>query len=496
VGTTRGPDNRRSHDIKVSARITHQQLIVDVSYPTPDSTFSTQASANNDLAPHLHQQLNALLSDGEDTLPAVTEPGSKTGMLHYVPDALLEQSTEASVSSSRQYQHILLTGATGYIGSYALRELLKKTQAKVYCLIRPKANASAEERLQATLDNYFAGEDFQPYADRIQVISGDLRQANWQLESSHYQELSENIDAVYHFAADTRLMGSEEELAQANIAPLKQLLDFCCQRHLKDMHYMSTLAVCGVNPQPEAATFNEDTLDFGQEFQNSYEKTKFECEKLVNRFTLDGNKGFIYRTGNVSGHSVTAQFQRNAADNRLIQFLNACVQLGRLPHDKGESIALSPVDKVTEGVISLSLDKQVKPDTYHVDSTHTVSMTDLFRSIERKGIHFKDSNAENFRTLFQQFKDNKNPDVVLGRFWSSRKPRNVTFNHQKTDRYLKRLGVEFSPINHAWLSSFVGQLIQKNAIKRPNAEIVHIDQHRRRRIFDIPTAPSFPREAS
>lgn len=484
TGQTRGQDNIRSHNIKVSARISRNQLIVDVSYP---------ASQNSRLAKSLRQSLNDLAITNEPYMAAVCEAGSKTGMIHYVPNDLLGKTQS---TTERDYKNILLTGVTGYIGIYALHELLIKTKTHIHCLIRPTLERSAQQRLEDSLHEYFPALDWAQYQARMTVISGDLSQHQWNITDQNYQTLCRCIDAVYHFAADTRLLGSEEELTQANITPLKQLLEFCQQSQLKDMHYMSTLAVSGVNSETELKVFHEDTLDIGQEFQNSYEKTKFECERLINQFTINGHSGFIYRTGNVSGNSVTAQFQRNASDNRLIQFLNSCIKLGRLPRNHGEPITLSPVDTVAAGVISLSTDRTLKPGTYHIDSNHVISMSKLFEALEHKGISFSRTNADDFKSLFQKANDNLDPDIIRGRFWSSRKPRNIIYNHQRTDNHLKRHGIVFSPIDQVWILSFLGQLIEKDALKKPNAEIFHIERLQRRRIFDIPKESPFPKEAS
>ncbi|MFQ7839861.1 MAG: SDR family oxidoreductase [Thomasclavelia spiroformis] len=39
----------------------------------------------------------------------------------------------------------LLTGATGYLGSYLLRELLQETTMQIYCLIRAESLREAEK---------------------------------------------------------------------------------------------------------------------------------------------------------------------------------------------------------------------------------------------------------------------------------------------------------------------------------------------------------------
>ncbi|ESP02709.1 hypothetical protein LOTGIDRAFT_171784 [Lottia gigantea] len=53
-----------------------------------------------------------------------------------------------------QSGRILLTGATGFLGAFILRELLLSTKMFVYCLIRDQSDMSLEDRLHKTLITY------------------------------------------------------------------------------------------------------------------------------------------------------------------------------------------------------------------------------------------------------------------------------------------------------------------------------------------------------
>ncbi|MFM6209863.1 phosphopantetheine-binding protein, partial [Planktothrix sp.] len=47
--------------------------------------------------------------------------------------------------------HILLTGATGFLGIHLLAELLDKTEANIYCLIRDKSLEKAQAKIYQKL---------------------------------------------------------------------------------------------------------------------------------------------------------------------------------------------------------------------------------------------------------------------------------------------------------------------------------------------------------
>ena len=54
---------------------------------------------------------------------------------------------------SGKVSNIFLTGATGYLGSHILYELLKDTTAHIYCLVIRMQDI--QQRIVNTLTNYF-----------------------------------------------------------------------------------------------------------------------------------------------------------------------------------------------------------------------------------------------------------------------------------------------------------------------------------------------------
>jgi len=96
---------------------------------------------------------------------------------------------------------VFITGCTGALGSYILRDVTKITTIqKIYCLIRKRGlNQSACQRLQKILDKEDTGESFN--SDMIEVIEGDVGLNNFGLDQEIYEKLASEVEAVIHCAA-------------------------------------------------------------------------------------------------------------------------------------------------------------------------------------------------------------------------------------------------------------------------------------------------------
>ena len=82
----------------------------------------------------------------------------------------------------------LLTGATGYLGSYLLRELLQETTMQIYCLIRAESLREAEKKLENSLIKFGT---FDYEKGRVQIVLGDLGCRNLGMEEKEYENLAE-----------------------------------------------------------------------------------------------------------------------------------------------------------------------------------------------------------------------------------------------------------------------------------------------------------------
>jgi amino acid adenylation domain-containing protein/thioester reductase-like protein len=461
IGPVRGPRNDRTYGLKLTARIHDGQLVVDLSFSArryPPERMRTLASRTNQL-------LLELCGRPPAERRFVTEHGSSTGLLAQVPHDL-DLATPAE-QFTRDYGTVLLTGATGFIGAHLLHLLLTRTDARIYCLVRAH-DADADDRLRAA----YAWYDLGSYGDRVTVLAGDLSAPGFGLGERDRQRLSREVEAIYHLAGETRLFGDRETFERVNTAPVRALIELASTGRPKDLHHVSTLAVCGRGPDGDPVVFAEDSFDVGQSFLNEYEQSKYAAERLVHEFAARGGTAFVYRSGNVAGHSGTARFQRNGGDNRLVQLLRGAVALGRVPRVGDQTLALSPVDVIVEGIFEISRSTRVNGGTFHVDTPRVVTYDDIFAALRDLGCVLEPDDAPDFATMFGRSLGDGDERVALAHFWSVRPERNVRYDHTRTIALLDELGVRFPVPGRAWLRDYFSGLIEQGVIT-PTTEVRH-----------------------
>ncbi|MGE7388626.1 amino acid adenylation domain-containing protein [Streptomyces sp. NPDC004126] len=457
VGPVRGAGNDRGYGLKLTARLHDGQLVADLSYTPRRHTPERMLQVARATRAHLLASARLPRSEGQ----FVDQQGSSTGLLAQVPRAL---HCEPPARATREYGAVLLTGATGFIGAHLLHLLLTRTTGHVHCLVREHPDRPAFERLREAYAWYRPDEDLAGWGDRVTVHACDLAEPGFGLSDEAQATLAREVEAVYHLASDTRLVGDRDSFDRHNTEPVRAMIRLAETGRPKDLHYVSTLAVCGTGTEGEPAVFSEDSLNIGQRFLNEYERSKYDAERLVHEFAAGGGSGFIYRSGNVTGHSLTGRFQRNGGDNRLVQLLRACVRLGRVPRVGSQTLALSPVDTVAEGILEISRSTRVRGGTFHVDTHHEVTYHEVFAALRELGCDLREDGAPDFATLFGPYAGTGDEQISLARFWAGRPQRNVRYDHTRTRRLLAHLGVEFAPQDRAWLRTYFAGLIQQGEL--------------------------------
>ncbi|MFE5812744.1 amino acid adenylation domain-containing protein [Streptomyces sp. NPDC056479] len=463
LGPVRGPENDRGYALKLTARLHDGQLAVDLSYPLRPHDSGQLIDLARDTRAHLLEAAGLPPEEGQ----FVVERGSTTGLLVQVPRTMcFEPPAGGGLGRTgvREYGTVLLSGATGFIGAHLLYLLLTRTTGTIHCLVRDRDGRPAPERLRETLAWYLPDGDLDRYADRITVLAGDLAEPAFGLPDQEYERLVREVEAVYHLAADTRLFGDRESFTRLNTEPVRAVVALASTGRPKDLHYVSTLAVCGTGPAGETPVFSEESLNIGQRFLNEYERSKYDAERIVHEFAAAGGAGFVYRSGNVTGHSVTGRFQRNGGDSRLVQLLRAAVQIGRVPSVDARTVALSPVDVVAEGILAISRSERVSGGTFHVDTHHEVLYADLFAALRELGFVLEPDEAADFAPLFADHLAGGDEQIALAHFWASRPERNVRYDHTRTRRLLARLDVSFPAPDRTWLHAWLTGLIDRGAL--------------------------------
>ena len=145
---------------------------------------------------------------------------------------------------------ILLTGATGYLGSQIARELAAR-DVPFRILVRDPARAVSESGYPGTV--------------RPEVVVGDLR------DSDSLRQALSGIDRVIHTAALVKMwVRDRADFWRVNVEGLKTLLAEADQAGVSRVLYTSSFIALG--PSPDAST-GEGLVHPGP-YSNEYEETK------------------------------------------------------------------------------------------------------------------------------------------------------------------------------------------------------------------------------
>lgn len=198
---------------------------------------------------------------------------------------------------------IFLTGATGLVGSYLLKILLENGH-RVYVLARPKRNKSSHQRIKELLDFWDVDVSDEDIMSNLKVVEGDITYSgNLGIKNTEIiDELRTDVEIVFHSAALTDLRAPWEVIKVVNIDGTKNVLDFVFNfRNIKKVNHISTTYVVG---ESNCLEFGEDMFELDQDFHNTYERSKFEAERLVRIYKDKGLNISIFRPSLITGRSI------------------------------------------------------------------------------------------------------------------------------------------------------------------------------------------------
>ena len=196
---------------------------------------------------------------------------------------------------------MLLTGATGLLGRYLLREL-SAAGAEVAVLVRATGGLDAKRRVAALLDDWQARTGARPPTPR--VLSGDLRAEGLGLSREDRAWVGGHVSQLLHNASSLTFteQGDGEPFA-SNVGGVRRVLDLCDEAGVRTLHYVSTAYVAGAT----TGTAREAPADPAVPPVNVYEDSKRQAEALVRAAAADGalDVATLLRPGILVGDSAT-----------------------------------------------------------------------------------------------------------------------------------------------------------------------------------------------
>ncbi|MEO0457456.1 MAG: thioester reductase domain-containing protein, partial [Cyanobacteria bacterium P01_A01_bin.114] len=243
---------------------------------------------------------------------------------------------------------VLLTGATGFLGSFLLHEILQQTEAVVYCLVRADHRACAQQRIQTNLQQYALWQPDQ--AQRIVPVLGDLSQPQLGLSSEQFQTLAETVEVIYHNGAMVNFMHPYAAMKATNVSATEAVLRLASRVRLKPVHFLSTLGVFSPAAYADGQVIRAQDEATQPEGLYGYTQSKWVAEKLLAIAQSRGIPTTVYRPAWIEGHSQTGVCNRS---DFLRSLIKGCLQLGVAP-DWAMPVDFVSVDYISQAIVHLS----------------------------------------------------------------------------------------------------------------------------------------------
>jgi dihydroflavonol-4-reductase len=175
---------------------------------------------------------------------------------------------------------VLVTGGTGFLGSYIIKQLVEKGY-KVRAIRREKA----------VLPFYIPGEIF----EKVEWITGDI------LDVVSLEEAMEGVDQVIHAAAVVSFLKADRKnMYQVNVEGTTNVVNIAIEKNVKRLVYISSVAALGRTAH--GGSVNEDRKWEDNKINTHYAKSKYKAELEVWRGSAEGLNTIILNPSTILGY--------------------------------------------------------------------------------------------------------------------------------------------------------------------------------------------------
>ncbi|MEU0134999.1 amino acid adenylation domain-containing protein [Streptomyces sp. NPDC006296] len=275
----------------------------------------------------------------------------------------------------------LLTGASGFLGAFLLRDLIETTGGPVDCLVRAGDEQRGAHRLRANLEHYGL---WRPrYAGLVHAVPGDLAAPGLGLSPEARAALVRRLGPVVHNGAHVNFAAGYGELRAPNVAGTEELLRLLADSASPGMHHVSTTSVHAPASGPDRVTITESTPPGPvSALPDGYAQSKWAAERLVAQARERGLPVTVHRPGRISGDTTTGACQDR---DLLWQLIKGCLQAGAVPDLPHGSTDWVPVDYVSAAVVALCTSGRADADTYHFTHPEAPGLDRVFATAARLG---------------------------------------------------------------------------------------------------------------
>ncbi|GGV64800.1 polyketide synthase [Streptomyces longisporoflavus] len=361
---------------------------------------------------------------------------------------------------------VLLTGATGFLGAFLLRDLMRTGHGTVHCLVRGADEEAARARLKAGLEWFRVWDEIDPA--RLSVVVGDLAAPRLGLDEEEFDTLARRVDAVYHAGATVNWLYPYTELKAPNVSGTVEVLRLAARHRSVPVHYVSTTGVFAGSEPGGLPRRPEDPTAPVERQPTGYVQSKWVAEQIVGLARDRGLPVTIHRADVISGDQARGACQTS---DFVWLSLKGLVQAGAAPEGLGGDVHFVPVDYVSAGIVALSGKKEASGQIFHFFNQSGATFRTCVEYLRGYGYTIDEADHDSWRARVQADRDNAMlplfdafEAIALGGDGS-----NAGIDTTSTEAALVGTGVECPPLTEELFRKYVDFFVGVGHFPAPDA---------------------------
>jgi len=384
------------------------------------------------------------------------------------------QPLPGGIDVTKPPQAIFITGATGFVAAYILAELIERTDANIYALVRAHDEAAGLVRIRANLERYHL---WRPeMVARVKPVPGDLKLPLLGLTQMEFDRLAADLDVIFHVGSKLSYIAPYHYLKDANVGGTQETLRLATTIRPKPYHFVSSLGIL-LNYKKLEGGREEDELDPEKCPDVGYFQTKYVAERVVRIARSRGIPVTIHRIGLIVGDSKQGYSNE---DDFVARILIGCILAGYGP-DIRSAMDMTPVDFIAQAIVHLAFQHASLGRIFHLLNPSPITWGGIMDIINAAGYPVEKLPYHHWVQAIEEHADpESNPlHPLLPFFHISFAGRMLGINEnayhalgtENTQTALNGSNIHCPPVDETLITTFLGRFVDAGRL-HPVPELV------------------------